>query len=187
MNKIVYYEPMTFPDTLAEILRNGGCAVIPTDTIYGVVASAWKETGVERVYALKGRSLEKPCIILLDSLERMRDFGVSDEDMRKVASFATEAPTSFIVPITCNDLSYLDRGTQTLAFRIPHEKELCNFLSRTGPLIAPSANPEGLPPATTIDKARAYFGDTVDHYVDGGTIEGTPSALIDIRTGTKLR
>lgn len=178
---------MEFSDTLIEILARGGCAVIPTDTIYGIVAAAWNQEAVERVYSIKGRSPQKPCIILIDNAAKMRDFGVSNEHIEKVLSYAAPTPTSFIVPISRDDLEYLDRGTHTLAFRIPRPDALHHLLIRTGPLIAPSANPEGLQPASTIDEARAYFKEAVGAYSDGGTLEGRPSALIDIETGTKLR
>lgn len=178
---------MTFSDTLIEVLKQGGCAVIPTDTIYGIVASARRQDAVERVYSVKGRSPQKPCIILIDSAKRMGDFGVSDTYIGKVLSYPTEGPTSFIVPIVRDDLAYLDRGTHTLAFRIPAPHELRQLLTQTGPLIAPSANPEGLPPATTIVAAREYFGTSVDAYCDGGTLKGASSSLIDLQTGMKLR
>jgi L-threonylcarbamoyladenylate synthase len=178
---------MKFSDTLVRVLRQGGCAVIPTDTIYGVVASAGDTEAVERVYTIKGRSPQKPCIILLDQAERMRMFGVSDEHVAKVLAYSADTPTSFIVPIFRDDLGYLDRGTHTLAFRIPQIDALHMLLTQTGPLIAPSANPEGQPPATTIGEAQAYFGGSVDAYEDGGTIEGKPSALIDVESGERLR
>lgn len=178
---------MTFPSDLGQALSNGAIAVIPTDTIYGVVTSALNKESVERVYTLKKRSPEKPCIILLNSAEQMKDFGVSDEYIEKVSSFAKTGPTSFIIPITRTDLNYLDRNTHTLAFRIPANKELHELLATSGPLIAPSANTEGNTPATTIAEAQTYFEDTIPYYIDGGTIVGAPSALIDIATGAKLR
>lgn len=162
-------------------------AVIPTDTIYGIVTSAWNKESVERVYQLKGRNPEKPCIILLSSVEQMKDFGVTEEYIDKVSAYKSQGPTSFIVPITRTDLTYLDRGTGTLAFRIPDNERVQTILQESGPLIAPSANTEGNPPATTIAEAQEYFGDSVSQYVDGGTITGSPSALIDIKTGIKLR
>ncbi len=178
---------MLFPHSLAQALQSGAIAVIPTDTIYGIVTSALSKESVERVYALKKRSPEKPCIILLNTAEQMREFGVQEEYIGKVRSYKTEGPTSFIVPITRTDLEYLDRGTNTLAFRIPERSDLHDFLADSGPLIAPSANTEGNPPATTIAEARVYFEDTVKYYIDGGTIVGAPSMLIDIATGTRLR
>lgn len=178
---------MYFPDTLITLLKQGECAVVPTDTIYGIVAQAMNKEAVERVYTIKGRSPQKPCIILIDDAERMRLFGVSDEYIEKVRLYPADGPTSFIVPITRSDLSYLDRGTHTLAFRIPHVDALRQLLVQTGPLIAPSANPEGLTPAATVEAARIYFDTSVAAYCDGGTLEGKPSALIDVQTGTKLR
>ena len=172
-------------------LADGVIAVIPTDTIYGIVTSAWNKESVERVYQLKGRNPEKPCIILISSTEQMKDFGVTDEYIQKVSLYKSEGPTSFIVPITRTDLTYLDRGTRTLAFRIPQNipenETVRTILEESGPLIAPSANTEGNPPATAIDEAKEYFGNSVSKYINGGTITGSPSALIDIKTGTRLR
>ena len=78
------------------------------------------------------------------------------------------------------------------AFRLPADEKLRDLLRQTGPLVAPSANPEGLPPATTIEEAKKYFsaeggsasGGGVDWYEDGGTIVGKPSKLIEIKDGT---
>ena len=178
---------MRFTDTVIQLLREGGCAVIPTDTIYGIVASALKQEAVEKVYAIKGRSPQKPCIILIDKAERMRDFGVDEGYIEKVRAYPALGPTSFIVPTVRDDLAYLDRGTHTLAFRIPEPVALRELLLQTGPLIAPSANPEGMPPAATIREAQAYFGTSVGEYQDGGILQGAPSALIDLRTGVRLR
>ena len=55
------------------------------------------------------------------------------------------------------NFSYLDRGTKTLSFRIPKNKNLQNLLSVTGPLIAPSANTEGLPPSKNIKEAKIFW------------------------------
>jgi L-threonylcarbamoyladenylate synthase len=178
---------MRFSDSLIQLLKDGGCAVIPTDTIYGIVASALKQEAVERVYAIKGRSPQKPCIILIDRAERMCDFGVDKSYIEKLVSYATDGPTSFIAPTVRDDLEYLHRRTHTLAFRIPKPDALRELLLETGPLIAPSANPEGLPPATTIEEAQAYFGTSVGEYQDGGILQRPPSSLINLRTGERLR
>lgn len=169
-------------------IAHGALAVIPTDTIYGLITSAWNKESVERVYLLKERSPHKPCIILISSAHEMSSFGVSDELIEKVIEHNHHlSPTSFIVPINRSDLYYLDRGTGTLAFRIPKQAWLQTFLKDSGPIIAPSANTEGNPPATTVAQARQYFGDAITYYIDGGILEGNPSTLIDILTGNQLR
>ena len=63
---------------------------------------------------------------------------------------------------------------------MPADEELRGIISGAGPLIAPSANPESMPPATTVDEAREYFGDAVKIYVDGGVRNTKPSQVIKI-------
>jgi len=75
---------------------------------------------------------------------------------------------------------YLTRGRKSLAVRIPpfdsYVYELLEYLK--APVVAPSANPEGQKPATTIKEAIEYFGDKVDLYVDGGVRKGKPSTIV---------
>lgn len=163
----------------ADILKQGGIGVIPTDTLYGIVACALNEEAVTRVYELKGRRATKPCIILIPSLANLVAFGITLTKKReKVLSQYWPGPVSIILPCDTNVPKYLHRDTYTLAFRIPRDVPLTHFLKESGPLIAPSANPEGFPPATTIKEAKRYFGDRVDFYLDGGEHIGMPSTII---------
>ena len=87
---------------------------------------------------------------------------------------------SAILPCPSREFSYLHRGTKTLAFRLPKKGDLRELLKKTGPLAAPSANPEGLEPAKTVKEAKGYFGDAVDFYIDEGRLASLPSTLIAI-------
>lgn len=165
----------------SEVLARGGIAVIPTDTLYGVVASAQDEAAVERVYALKGRAPEKPCIILIASLDDLKLFGITLNDaQRAVLDRSWPGPVSVVLPCGDSVPEYLHRGTHTLAFRLPDDESLRALVQKVGPLIAPSANPQSLAPATTFAEARGYFGDRVDCYLDGGTHAGKASKLISL-------
>lgn len=84
-----------------------------------------------------------------------------------------------IVDCPHESFAYLHRGTQSLAFRLPARQDLIELLKVTGPLVAPSANPEGLAPSQTRAEAGAYFGDTVDFYVEG-PVTGKPSTIIKL-------
>ncbi len=66
---------------------------------------------------------------------------------------------------------------------MPADKALHTFLKKTGPLVAPSANLQGVPPAETIAQAKKYFGNTVDFYLAGGRKKGKPSKIISLVTG----
>ncbi len=66
------------------------------------------------------------------------------------------------------------------AFRLPAPAWLRDLLRLTGPLAAPSANPNGQPPAATIEEARRYFGDQISLYVQGGRLTGKASTLVQL-------
>ena len=172
------FENLAKNHELIELLRSGGLAVIRTDTLYGLVASVGDRTAVERVYTVKNRNPHKSCIILIDSPGSCYNHG--DELELDIRSHH-EVPTSFLIDGQ-HAPEWLLRGNTELAYRVPAVAELRELLEQTGPLIAPSANPEGLPPARTIDEARAYFGENVDMYVDGGEVPADmpPSRLLRI-------
>ena len=71
-----------------------------------------------------------------------------------------------------------------LSFRLPKNKFLNNLIRKTGPLIAPSANPEGLAPAQNIAEAKNYFSDKMDFYLSAGKkLSGQASTLIKLKNG----
>lgn len=157
---------------------------MPTDTLYGLVGSAFSKKAVARIYKLKKRNPKKPLIILIESFRDLARFGVKpDAKIKKILQKVWSGKISVILPCRNKKFLYLHRGINTLAFRLPAKKSLRALLRETGPLVAPSANPEGLPPARTIREAKKYFGDTVDFYIDGGTFSSQPSTLIAIKGG----
>ena len=161
-------------NNLTEVLANGGIAVVRTDTIYGIIARASKKRAVEKVYTVKNRDPSKQCIILIPGSGSVR------EHSAVISKYSTpeQPPTSIIVPNT-NEHDWLLRGGDTIVYRVVRDDFLKKVVQAVGPVIAPSANPEGMPPARTIEEARAYFGDMVDIYVDGGEVpEDTPASRI---------
>ncbi len=175
----------TFGPKIQKILIRGGVGVIPTDTLYGVVGQALNKKTIERIYKLRKRNPKKPMIILIGSVLDVRKFGVHLEPRTSnVLRKYWPGKISVILPFSDSRfalrLRYLHRGTKTLAFRLPGKRSLRNLLPKTGPLVAPSANPEGKPPAKTIREAQKYFGNTVDFYVDGGKILSKPSTILKI-------
>lgn len=173
-----------FTPESARILKKGGVGVIPTDTVYGVVGAARKRRAVERIYRLRKRSPRKPMIILIGSLKDLEIFNVKiGGKTRNFLKKAWPGKISVILPCPSKNFFYLHRGKRTLAFRLPAKKELRKFLEITGPLVAPSANLDGRPPAKTIEEAKKYFGGKADFYIDGGRLTSKPSTLIAVING----
>jgi len=160
-------------------LKQGNIGVLPTDTVYGIVASARISEAVERVYVLRDRDMDKPCIILLPDAGALEEYGIVPTVYE--SEFLDKwwpGPVSVLFPCNNEHLSFLHRGTKTLAFRVPDHAWLRNVLQETGPLIAPSANPQGKPVARTLGEAKSYFGSRVDFYADGGELAGESSTLV---------
>ncbi|MFZ2149917.1 MAG: L-threonylcarbamoyladenylate synthase [Minisyncoccia bacterium] len=162
-------------------LKQNKIIVMPTDTIYGVVGSALSASVVNRIYSLRRRDLEKPCIILIGDPGELKKFSItpSAEQERKMGEY-WPGPVSIIFECLDENLSYLHRGTKTLAFRVPADEELRSMLMKSGPVLAPSANPEGLPPALSAEEAKKYFKDSVEMYVDGGELTSKASKVIKL-------
>ncbi len=160
------------------MLSAGKIGVLKTDTLYGVVAAADNKTAVERVYATKGRDTSKPCIVLISDIAQLYEMpsrGVMHQ-LQKV----WPGKISVILP-AISAPPHLTRSTGSLAYRVPDDMVLRKLLKETGPLIAPSANPEGVEPAKNIEEARIYFQNNVDFYIDSGEVrDNIPSKLIVI-------
>lgn len=165
-----------FTEDLVSVLQTGGVAVLRTDTLYGLVCQADNEQAVDRIYKLKRRDEAKSPIVLIADQSQL--YTPPTASMQPALDMMWPGPYSIIMPAP-DAPRWIIRDNQSVAFRVPAHDDLRYLLRLTGPLIAPSANFEGDPPALTIEQAIAYFGDTVDIYADGGEVTDTkPSTLL---------
>lgn len=157
------------------LMKPTAVGVIPTDTVYGIVARASDRDAVTRLYWLKHRE-HKPGTMIAANIDQLVELGFKRRYLQAVERFW---PGAVSVVIPCPELEYLHQGVQSLAVRIPENEKLRDLLAHTGPLLTSSANQPGEPPANTVAEARGYFGDAVDFYEDGGDISGMkPSTVI---------
>ncbi|MBI5306470.1 threonylcarbamoyl-AMP synthase [Candidatus Wolfebacteria bacterium] len=164
----------------ALFLKDGIVGVIPTDTIYGICGSAFNKKTVEKIYKLRKRNPKKPVIVLIADFDDLKKFGVKISGFqKKILNRLWPGKASVILKCSFKKFFYLHRGTKTIAFRMPKNKKLIEILKISGPLVAPSANWEGYPPAKNIKEAKKYFGNKV-FYLDRGNLISKPSKLIDL-------
>lgn len=175
---------------LEELLNGGAVGVLLTDTLYGIVARADNAESVERVYRVRNRDFDKPCIVLIGDINQIWE----QPDSQQTTDIIEQnwpGPVSLILPVTSATPNHVSRGGDSIAFRLPDDDRLRNIIRQTGPLIAPSANPAGLEPASTVEEAIKYFGEKVDFYMDSGPATNkTPSQLLKIEADghvTRLR
>ncbi len=165
-------------DDIAALLEAGAVGVLPTDTIYGVVASARIPEAVQRLYTVKHRH-SKPGTVIAADIDQLVDLGIPRRYLKAVEQFWPN-PISVVIPLG-KEHEELHLGKMSLACRIPRSEKLQELLRKTGPLVTSSANHTGEAPAVSLREAEAYFDDEVDFYVDGGDLSNQkPSTIIRI-------
>lgn len=157
---------------------------MPADTIYGLSCQAEDRRTVERLHSLKDRAASKPFIILIPNYEILNWLSISKSSLQTAGNYWPGALT--IICEAPGAPRYLTRGLATLAVRIPDQPELLKLMETTGPLISTSANPEGGKPAKNIEGAMAYFGDSLDFYIDRGPAASELPSTIARAVGGKL-
>ena len=171
-------------NNLIKEIAKGAVGVLPTDTVYGLVASARNPSAAAGLYKLKRRE-NKPGTVIAASCEQLIQLGVEQKYVDNAKAFWPNQ-ISIILPVDPK-LDYLSQGVGSIAFRVVADDALRSLLEKTGPLLTSSANDPGDPPATTIQMAKDYFQDKVAYYVDGGKKSDNPSTIIQIQdAGVKV-
>jgi L-threonylcarbamoyladenylate synthase len=160
-------------DEIADVLRAGGVALLPTDTIYGLHALAIDEEAVARVRSMKERDDQKPFVIIAASADQLEKI---------VATIPDVLREIWPAPLT----AILASGETTIAARVPDLPWLRALLNRTGPLISTSANRSGEPPITTPEMLAGDLLESLNAVLDAGPREGQPSTIVDF-TGDEPR
>lgn len=161
---------------LIKAINDGAVGVLPTDTVYGVVARAADEKAVSALYKLEHRE-KKPGTIIAASIDQLVELGIPRRYLTAVEQYWPGA-VSVEIP---HGITYLNQDTGRQAFRVVDKGDVKALLDNVGPLVTSSANTPGAPPANTLKEAYKYFGHNVDFYVDGGDLSARePSTIIRV-------
>jgi L-threonylcarbamoyladenylate synthase len=167
----------------AEVLREGGVIVVPTDTVYGVAARPDDETAVAAVYRAKGRPEEMHLPVLAASLDQVRALGVEfGAAAARLAALWWPGPLTLAFGFAGgHERPTWLIGREEVAVRVPDHDFLRALLTWTGVLVVTSANHHGEPTPRTAGDAAAALGASVDLIVDGGRLAEVPSTLVNVR------
>jgi L-threonylcarbamoyladenylate synthase len=157
----------------ARTIQSGGLVVFPTETVYGLGASALDEHAVLKIFRAKGRPADNPLIVHVAELEEIATLvrRVPDAARRLFAAFAP-GPLTLVVEASHRVPRAVTAGLDSVAVRIPRHPLARRLLRSAGrPIAAPSANRSGEPSPTTVEMARRSLGSAVDVYLDGGPCE----------------
>ena len=158
----------------ARLLRDGGVAIIPTDTVYGIAAHPGCADAVERIRMIKGRPTGKPIALLAADMEAVRAFGAT---LPPAAERLARAfwPGALTLVLPC--------GETEEGFRVPDHDAVRELLAACGgTLRVTSANLSGAMPAVSAVEALRDVGLEADTVIDGGVCPGGVASSV-VRVG----
>jgi len=163
-------------------LGNGELAVVPTDTVYGLAADAFKPDAVAALLAAKGRGRQMPPPVLVGS--RRAAFALVEDVSSSASDLIDEFwPGGLTLVFRSSRSLVWDLGDTrgTVAVRMPLHPVTLDLLKESGPLAVSSANISGSPPAMTAADAESQLGEAVSVYLDGGPCSAEiPSTIVDV-------
>ncbi|MET9275737.1 L-threonylcarbamoyladenylate synthase [Kribbella sp. NPDC003557] len=169
-----------------DAIEAGDLVVMPTDTVYGLAADAFKADAVQRLLDAKGRGRDVPPPVLISVVESLDALATDVPDNgRKLCEEFWPGPLTVICHAQTSLLWDLGDTQGTVALRVPDHENTRELLSRTGPLAVSAANRSGQPAALDVYDAEEQLGDAVAVYLDGGeATAGEPSTIVDLTTDT---
>ena len=173
----------------AEILKSGGLAAIPTETVYGLAADALNGEAVAKIFAAKGRPMDNPLIVHVAEFEDIERFALVreiPEDAKKLAKVFWPGPLTIIMKKGGVIPDEVSAGLDTVAIRLPsHPSARAIIKAADTPLAAPSANLSGSPSPTTAQHVMNDMDGKIDAVFDGGACGvGVESTVITLAEDT---
>jgi tRNA threonylcarbamoyl adenosine modification protein (Sua5/YciO/YrdC/YwlC family) len=163
-------------------VKNGGLAVIPTDTSYAVICDAFNTAAITKLRMAKKQVSDLALPVAAASLETIRgvaNFSVSANDL--ACAFWPGSLT--ILTVAQDSLSWnLGQPGTALAVRVPHHEVALAVLREIGPTVMTGAQIAGETSIQNVEQANAALGELVNVYIDGGQLSGQISTVIDAST-----
>jgi L-threonylcarbamoyladenylate synthase len=167
----------------ARFITDGGIVAFPTETVYGLGASAFDVSAAARVFEAKNRPAFDPLIVHVDSVEQA---AVCTEEFPDTAQLLADTfwpgPLTLVLRKTGAIPDLVTAGLPTVAVRMPNHPVALELIRQSGvPLAAPSANPFGSLSPTTAEHVAMHLGAKVDAVLDGGACTvGVESTIVSL-------
>lgn len=164
-----------------ELIKSGDVVAFPTETVYGLGADAWNPSAIKKIFKIKGRPADNPLIVHISDMEQLEDFATDIPDSaKKLMTSFWPGPLTMVFKKKPEVLDIITAGLNTVAVRIPDHELALKFLSKTGPLVAPSANKSGRPSPTKAEHVLKDLGSNFPVIDGGATQVGLESTVLDL-------
>ena len=167
-------------DRAADIIRAGGLVGMPTETVYGLGASALSARAAEKIYTAKGRPSDNPLIVHVAFPEEAETIAHTSDLYYALAKRFMPGPLTVILPKKDTVPAGVTGGLNTVAIRCPSHPAAHALIRKAGvPIAAPSANRPGSPSPTTAEHVLRDMDGRIEMILDGGPCEiGLESTVI---------
>lgn len=166
-----------------KLIRNGDIVAFPTETVYGLGASALNENAVKKIYEAKGRPQDNPLIVHLSSKKDIKKYvkNISKTQKKLIKAFMP-GPISIIFDKNEKICSVVCAGGNTVAIRIPENIVARKFIKYSKcPICAPSANTSKRPSPTIAKHVFDDMNNKIPLIIDGGqTNIGIESTVVRV-------
>ena len=169
----------------ANIIKNGGIIIYPTDTLYGIGCNPFDPKAIKKLIKLKKRS-DKPLPILCSDLNHAQNLVHLGEIGKKLAAKFWPGGLTIIAKSIADNLPReLIGNSGGIGVRVPNHEGALKIISRCGgKLIATSANISGNETLETPEKIRQIFNDKFDVLIYGNNKpSGVQSTVVDVVSG----
>ena len=172
-------------EPVAEALLNGKVAILPTDTVYGLVAAPTHDAAVDRIFELKNRPKDFHLPIMVAQADELHDLGLEITKHAQALLNSEYIPGGLTLVLGFKNNAprpaWLE-GRHEVAIRIPNYEFMLKLLSQTGPLLATSANRhKSKINMCILPEILEDLHSQPDLVVDGGTLSGRSSTIINCR------
>ena len=176
-------EPLeTGVERAIDALSAGGPVVLPTDTVYGLCATADSEEAVRRAYALKGREPRQPSALLAPDVDTVFDRIPELRSLEPMLRALLPGPLTLVVPNPARRYGWLAGSTPgAIGIRVPElPGPAAAVLAHVGAVVATSANLSGGPDPRRVADIPREIIEGCEAVLDAGDLPGAPSTVIDL-------
>ena len=166
-----------------QMIEKSGVVAFPTETVYGLGASALDPKGIEKIFIAKGRPSDNPLIVHITRTEEVFQLvqSVPEKAIRLMKAF-WPGPLTMIFKKEKIIPDIVTAGGDTVGIRMPDHPVAKALIEISGvPLVAPSANASGKPSPTMARHVWDDLEGKIHGIIDGGSCAvGIESTVIDM-------
>ena len=165
-------------------LNKNYCIGVPTETVYGLAANAYKNSAVKKIFNLKKRPKNNPLIVHYHDIDSLKKDCLINDNFTKLYKKFSPGPITYVLQLRKDSKisKYVTNNKKSLAVRFPKHTIFKNLLKQLDyPLAAPSANITTKVSAVKAKDVKEEFGNKIKYILDGGACAiGIESTIVNL-------